>query len=124
MKWIDESKKAKPKAKMQVVDASKVVKKKKPVTAWTMKHNKAERSWTKKHLDSIPPGTLCMVRKKNQHWVGFDMCTVIRTYHPDSGKGLALWAEVMDFDGKIHQDRKSTRLNSSHMSESRMPSSA
>ena len=27
-------------------------------------------------------------------------------------------------NGKINRDRKSTRLNSSHMSESRMPSSA
>jgi hypothetical protein len=102
MQWIDESKKAKPKGKMQVVDPSKVVKKKKPKTAWVMKHNEVERSWTKKDLDSIPPGTLCQVRKNNQRWAGFDYCTVIRLYHPDGGSGKMLWAEVMDFDGKIH----------------------
>src|ERR1043166_937208 len=35
---------------------------------------------------------------------------------PQCGGGLNLW--------ELHQDRKSTRLNSSHVSESRMPSSA
>ena len=103
MQWIDESKKAKPKGKMQVVDPSKVKKKKKPVTAWTVKHNEVERSWTKKHLDSIPAGTLCQVRKNSQKWLGFDLCTVIRTYHPDGGRGQSLWAEVLDFEGKLHQ---------------------
>ena len=32
--------------------------------------------------------------------------------------------ELLDFIQKRNLDRKSTRLNSSHMSESRMPSSA
>ena len=31
---------------------------------------------------------------------------------------------VVDLDGAASQDRKSTRLNSSHIEESRMPSSA
>ena len=33
-------------------------------------------------------------------------------------------AELYDFGGSVVKDRKSTRLNSSHVSESRMPSSA
>ena len=38
---------------------------------------------------------------------------------------LALWeSAVRGFDLKPYLDRKSTRLNSSHVSESRMPSSA
>ena len=38
--------------------------------------------------------------------------------YPDENKFLS------HFDAMLHQDRKSTRLNSSHVSESRMPSSA
>ena len=33
-------------------------------------------------------------------------------------------AEFNDFDDWMDRDRKSTRLNSSHLNESRMPSSA
>ena len=36
--------------------------------------------------------------------------------------GVIAWAQVRSFPG--HGDRKSTRLNSSHSGESRMPSSA
>ena len=37
---------------------------------------------------------------------------------------LADARRITNFEGKRRQDRKSTRLNSSHVSESRMPSSA
>ena len=45
-----------------------------------------------------------------------------RNIFPSNIQGLPTWYEVrVSGDG---QDRKSTRLNSSHVSESRMPSSA
>ena len=43
--------------------------------------------------------------------------------HKLSGKAAATWTLRFDTKGKM-LDRKSTRLNSSHVSESRMPSSA
>ena len=39
-------------------------------------------------------------------------------------RALEEWKETHKNDQKMETDRKSTRLNSSHMSESRMPSSA
>ena len=38
--------------------------------------------------------------------------------------GQAQYSMLLSSSGKVVEDRKSTRLNSSHMSESRMPSSA
>ena len=46
---------------------------------------------------------------------------------PDAQTAIALTADQLgraDFSGTQTRDRKSTRLNSSHVSESRMPSSA
>ena len=70
---------------------------------------------------------VCTCRAVCPCWVGED---------PDGGKceGTMAWhiekgqVEGLDVSGvtigMLAQDRKSTRLNSSHMSESRMPSSA
>ena len=41
----------------------------------------------------------------------------------DGGEGT-VQALAKGLDGKLEQDRKSTRLNSSHVNRSRMPSSA
>src|SRR3546814_10848506 len=57
-------------------------------------------------------------------WLG-DMLAIIRA---DTGHPLTpQYAELDDINGytaPFHQDRKSTRLNSSHQCASRMPSSA
>ena len=59
-----------------------------------------------------------------------DQGSSAKVIYPDLFKGLKLRSEdltqydspLIGFDGKV--DRKSTRLNSSHSSPSRMPSSA
>ena len=50
----------------------------------------------------------------------FDAATLKRHFDGEHGGGF--WVDVRKTEGK--PDRKSTRLNSSHVSESRMPSSA
>ena len=40
------------------------------------------------------------------------------------GKKASEWLEMLHKDNKVERDRKSTRLNSSHIQKSRMPSSA
>ena len=46
-------------------------------------------------------------------------------WYADVTEGDSFWLQVWSPDGVLlFQDRKSTRLNSSHVSESRMPSSA
>ena len=64
------------------------------------------------------------------NWNGCDM---LRTFLPSviqysEGKEVEICVAdfeiIFDPDKKIAEDRKSTRLNSSHRSQSRMPSSA
>ena len=52
--------------------------------------------------------------------------TVLQTLVIALGAGLAVWGVVnlMEGYGNDNPDRKSTRLNSSHDRQSRMPSSA
>ena len=55
------------------------------------------------------------VNGKPGHWLEMTMT---------SKEGTTVMKNLMVFDGNSMQDRKSTRLNSSHIQKSRMPSSA
>ena len=50
---------------------------------------------------------------------GFELCKLIKPQYPDT---IVIFLTANDQESD--QDRKSTRLNSSHRGESRMPSSA
>ena len=50
--------------------------------------------------------------------------TVMGAFHYDDAEKFIAFAKDHNADGKGEGDRKSTRLNSSHPSRSRMPSSA
>ena len=49
---------------------------------------------------------------------------ILRTVREDHRPIVENWKEYLNADMVLRKDRKSTRLNSSHVSESRMPSSA
>ena len=82
--------------------------------------------------------SLCMITKNEQHHLSrclesvrglVDETIIVDTGSTDRTVeiGRCYGAQVLDFrwrDDFSAADRKSTRLNSSHMSESRMPSSA
>ena len=72
----------------------------------------------------VDPGGYCKELTEEVKKLGLDIVYIILTHgHGDHIGGVAEHAK--DFpNAKIVADRKSTRLNSSHITRSRMPSSA
>ena len=67
----------------------------------------------------------CICRKGDDYYMAvstFEWFPGIPIYHSKDMKNWELYTHVLTDDEKV--DRKSTRLNSSHPSSSRMPSSA
>ena len=69
-----------------------------------------------------------MAKQSRKHAEALAKVDRSRFYSPDEAIVLAKETSYVKFDATVEAhvrlDRKSTRLNSSHMSESRMPSSA
>ena len=71
--------------------------------------------------ESLKPDFLAEVQSANADYPYWDKVKYIRTESGLSGKQL--W-HALKYLRQLNRDRRSTRLNSSHANESRMPSSA
>ena len=67
----------------------------------------------------------------SEEWFGFDKDLLYITYYPTDTRTRDIWVNcgmdpyhLIPLEGNFWEDRKSTRLNSSHAELSRMPSSA
>ena len=69
------------------------------------------------NVDIFDPVLISLVRRSMPNLIAYDICGV----QPMTGPTGLIFAMRSRYS---NQDRKSTRLNSSHVSESRMPSSA
>lgn len=91
--------KKKPKPKRNVLAPEVVVKKKKAKKTLLMPQELMKRKKEGIHEDSIPPGTLCYLRKRAKEMFGFDYCTVLETRV--SQFTTMAWADVLTPDGNI-----------------------
>ena len=101
-KVVDESLvQKKPKAKMDILTPEQVVKKKKAKKVFVLPREEIKTKKRGIHEDSIPPGTLCYLRKRGKEYYGFEYCTVLNTIVGPGGKRA--YAEVLTPDGQVKQ---------------------
>ena len=93
--------KTKPKPTREVLAPDVVKKKQKAKKVFVVPREEVKVRKQGIHEDSIPPGTLCYLRKKARQWFGFDYCTVLGTTVGSSGKYA--YADVITPEGKTKQ---------------------
>lgn len=91
--------KKKPKPTLDVMAPDLVKKKQKAKKVFLIPREEIKTKKRGIHEDSIPPGTLCYLRKRVKEYYGFEYCTVLNTTVGASGK--CAYAEVLTPDGQI-----------------------
>jgi len=91
--------KVKPKPTLAVMEPEVVVKKKRAKKRLVVPQNEIKTKKHGIHEDSIPPGTLCYLRKRAKEMFGFDYCTVLKTHV--SRRTTMAWVDVLTPDGNI-----------------------
>ena len=83
---------------------------------------KKERKTTEELLPLVASGKVAICANKNHKCIDPEgVGSMLRT---KINVNLGVSRDCKDYDEEMQKDRKSTRLNSSHANESRMPSSA